>query len=419
MPSQTGSIDLTSQVNARNNAISVASTDATTKADEAAKTATNYITADADGIKIHMTGESSTYQYQTATDTTFYVSGKKRTKIGGDGLHIYVDTNESQIASFTSSGSVVGKTAGSHFAQDATTATFYGTNGIDKNLSIETDNGVGVIKFNGDRSSINGFANILGLRSYGSSSSSDNGMITITAESEDVDTASGSIGQTFLWMYSDPSIAHAELSSYDNSGNFATVYVDGKNNEVDITGELKLTTSVLAKAYGGTGNTNGAAAKLVTPRTLYVALATVYDSSDPVQFDGSAGKALPISGTLAIAHGGTGGTTGAAARSNIGAAARSWTSLASSSNDTAMTYDLSDYYEVMFVARAGTDYVGSVVLPKSQLSTTSRQVYLSGGQNSSSGGRGFAVDATSTKATPAARRVDGTTTACTWWTYAR
>lgn len=234
MPSQTGSIDLTSQ-------------------NSASKTATNYITADADGIKIHMTGESGTYQHQTATDTTFYVSGKKRTKVGSDGLHIYVDTNESQIASFTSSGAIVGKTAGSHFAQDATTATFYGTNGTDKNLSIETDNGVGIIKFNGDRSSVRGFTNMLGLRSYGSSNSSDNGMVTITAESEDINTASGTIGQTYLWMYSAQSNAHAELESVDGNGGTASVYVDGKNSEVDITGSLKLVNSVLAKAYGGTG----------------------------------------------------------------------------------------------------------------------------------------------------------------------
>ena len=84
-----------------------------------------------------------------------------------------------------------------------------------------------------------------------------------------------------------------------------------------------------------------------------------------------------------------------------------------------MTYDLRNYYEVMFVARAGTSYVGSVVLPKAQLSTTAREVYLSGGSNSSTGGRGFALDATTTKATPAARKVDGTTTSCNWWTYAR
>lgn len=79
-----------------------------------------------------------------------------------------------------------------------------------------------------------------------------------------------------------------------------------------------------------------------------------------------------------------------------------------------MTYDLTNYYEVMFVARAGTSYVGSVVLPKAQLSTTAREVYLSGGSNNANGGgRGFALDATTTKATPAARKVDGTATSCT------
>lgn len=90
MPSQTGSIDLASQVRARNNAISVASDDATSKANAAAKTATNYITADSNGIKIHMTNNSTTYQHQTASGTTFYVNSLKRSEVSGDGLKVYV-----------------------------------------------------------------------------------------------------------------------------------------------------------------------------------------------------------------------------------------------------------------------------------------------------------------------------------------
>ena len=78
------------------------------------------------------------------------------------------------------------------------------------------------------------------------------------------------------------------------------------------------TTGVLPTANGGTGNANGTIAKLTTARSLYTALGSVYDSSNPVTFDGSAAKALPVSGTLAVAHGGTGATTAAAARSNLG-----------------------------------------------------------------------------------------------------
>ena len=103
MPSQTGSIDLTSQVNARNNAISVASTDATTKAGEAAKTATNYITADVNGISIHMANNPTTYQRQSADGTKFYVNGLKRSEVGASGLKVYIgDTagSETEVGYF-------------------------------------------------------------------------------------------------------------------------------------------------------------------------------------------------------------------------------------------------------------------------------------------------------------------------------
>ena len=175
-------------------------------------------------------------------------------------------------------------------------------------------------------------------------------------------------------------------------------------------------TGTLGAANGGTGQTTLQAARNAmglgnTTGALPAANGGTGNTS--LQATRNAMGLGNTTGALPIANGGTGKTTAADARGALGAAARTWTSLVSSSNDTAMTYDLSDYYEVMFVARAGTSYVGSAVLPKAQLSTTAREVYLSGGQNSSTGGRGFAVDATTTKATPAARRVDGTTTACT------
>lgn len=99
MPSQTGSIDLTSQTSA-------------------AQTATNYITADANGISIHMANESNTYQRQTSNSTTFYVGGKKRSQVGADGLHVYVDMAETEVAKFTSAGAQIGKSGESHILQD-------------------------------------------------------------------------------------------------------------------------------------------------------------------------------------------------------------------------------------------------------------------------------------------------------------
>lgn len=63
-----------------------------------------------------------------------------------------------------------------------------------------------------------------------------------------------------------------------------------------------------------TGNA-ATATKLATARNLGVALG----STTAVTFDGSANQtSIPISGTLAIAHGGTGATTAADARTNLG-----------------------------------------------------------------------------------------------------
>lgn len=124
-----------------------------------------------------------------------------------------------------------------------------------------------------------------------------------------------------------------------------------------------------------------------------------------------------ITGILPAAKGGTGKAYGYA-----------WQLLATSTNDTAMTYNLSGYTEVMFAANCTwvtngyQAYVGSAIIPVALLhATTLKEVYLTGGNNPSqaNNGRGFAVRATTTRATPAVRAVDGTARQTTWYVYAR
>ena len=64
---------------------------------------------------------------------------------------------------------------------------------------------------------------------------------------------------------------------------------------------------------------NWAASKLATARTLMVNLGSVAGGS----FDGSKNVDIGVKGTLAVAHGGTGATTSAEARTNLGAASAS------------------------------------------------------------------------------------------------
>lgn len=92
-----------------------------------------------------------------------------------------------------------------------------------------------------------------------------------------------------------------------------------KGANSDITSLSGLTTP-LSTAQGGTGNAAGVAPKataLETARAVQVNLAT----TTAANFDGSANISPGVTGTLPVGNGGTGGTTPAGARSNLGAAA--------------------------------------------------------------------------------------------------
>ncbi len=79
-----------------------------------------------------------------------------------------------------------------------------------------------------------------------------------------------------------------------------------------------ITSGTLPIARGGTGNTTGLAAsatKLATGRTIRTNLSSTGSAS----FDGTANIAPGVTGTLPISNGGTGASTAANARSNLGA----------------------------------------------------------------------------------------------------
>lgn len=125
-------------------------------------------------------------------------------------------------------------------------------------------------------------------------------------------------------------------------------------------------------------------------------------------------------GTLPIAQGGTGKTTAADARSALGAAAKGWTQLASSTGTTSTKINLNDYNEVMIVARYSTSYLSSVVLYKKFLIENLREIYLGGGWYTG-GDRRCCVRASTTSFAGLQCIVDGSvvTSSTNFYLYAR
>lgn len=108
---------------------------------DAAKTATNYIEQDSTGIKIRMTGNTSTYQHQSSTGTKFYVDGAKRSEVGSDGLKVYVGSANSEVsvAEFGQTARI-GPSSSSHLNIGSDTITMYGNDGVIEGFSVRQDN---------------------------------------------------------------------------------------------------------------------------------------------------------------------------------------------------------------------------------------------------------------------------------------
>lgn len=164
--------------------------------------------------------------------------------------------------------------------------------------------------------------NISNLTTYGNTAGSQYGRIRFTFKQSSVNSGSypaavisrimgfGGMG----WTVPSNMARDSHLYSYDADQN-ATF--PAKVTATGFTGPL--TGNVTGNVSGSSGSCTGNAAtatKLATARNLKVALGSTTD----VTFDGSANQtSIPVSGTLAIANGGTGETTGLRALNNLGA----------------------------------------------------------------------------------------------------
>lgn len=124
------------------------------------------------------------------------------------------------------------------------------------------------------------------------------------------------------------------------------------------------------------------------------------------------------SGTLPLAMGGVGSTTAAGARSNIGAAAKTWTSLATVATGADATLDLTGYSELLILGYYSTTYLSSAVIPVAFLGTTVRELYL-GGIWTNSYSRGASVSLSKTSVHGWSFIINGASKNGTYRVYAR
>lgn len=121
------------------------------------------------------------------------------------------------------------------------------------------------------------------------------------------------------------------------------------------------------------------------------------------------------SGTLAVARGGTGATSKTAAFKNLAG----WTNIASVSGDTSATIKLSGYNEVMVAGWFYSQYLSSVIIPVTLLSSTQKEVYLGGGWFPPSNARRCAVKLSNTKITGLVMDIDDSSKSGNWGLYGR
>lgn len=213
MPSQTGSIDLTAAYRAN---------------EAAAQTATNYIQADATGIRIANDNPSiaTTYQHLTYDDTDFVVEGASKLNLSGSGIRI-------------------GETTSAHIIQSDSVMSFYGQNGTGNtpvkiiDITTNSDN-QGSMIFNDGLARIDGIGDTIQIASMNDedNSNSTSGVVLNAAYYEDTTSAHGTIQ-----AFTSPSGANATVlmnasSNIDSTYN-SQVAVDKDGLYISTSGEAE------------------------------------------------------------------------------------------------------------------------------------------------------------------------------------
>ena len=123
-----------------------------------------------------------------------------------------------------------------------------------------------------------------------------------------------------------------------NTGDIV-IFVSKSNTSNNLYANLVLDGNIYATTFVGalTGNAS-TATKLATAREIYVALGSTRDTDNKVTFDGSADKAIHVSGTLGVGRGGTGKTSWTAGRIIYASATDTLAEVASPGNTKVLRY---------------------------------------------------------------------------------
>ena len=260
-------------------------------------------------------------------DTQYAVHAGSTAAVGGQYNPVYVAAN-GRVTAITA-----GTTAQFYRGDKTWSSTLTGVLTLYRE-SATTDNSPAGISFNNKDTTVNRLQNTAYIYAYNTHSDDNNGMNLVINSAGNVFIGGGesaanlysnkyttSTGEN-LFITSDGSIyleagaanttaANRVGLQINSSGHILPQKEEAANsNAQNIGASNNKFANVYATTFTGAlaGNADSAT-KLETAREIYVALGTTRDANSKVTFDGTADKAIHVSGTLPVGRGGTGKTT--------------------------------------------------------------------------------------------------------------
>ena len=319
------------------------------------------------------------------------------------------------VAFFGRTGSQIGKSDEAHMTQSATATKWYGEDGTAQVAELSTSSdgfGMWLVDKRKRLFATNGATDNVSLINYGTNNSHEaeirldsygtSGRATLIVSSNDVD-ADVDVTPSKMQLKVPLYVGVAGGSAVNVE---ATGYIEASDGSARVSGDssyiyLRDAQNTLWRLVKSSGNVQ------------------FYDSGSWVSLFYNSKTSRTANTVLAAPN----GSSGAASFRKLAQAdlpANPWTKIVSDfagDDSTAKALSLTDYSEILVVAKYGSTYASSLVIPKAALASSYQDWYLGGWYRTTTFAAAARISSSSIK--PYSGYVDGTSRSLTWSVYAR